>query len=889
VSDTPRLRPVPDERPRKRGVSWDDIAALKTLLDRDRSERQSERAQPYTVAGLENFAPNTLPQGARGMAQDSALTASYAQMGALYQPRSDLGAMQWLGFPYLAELSTRPEHRRLVEGFAREMTRKWIKVISKGDEDKAERVEAMERALIKFNVQEHFKWAAETDGYFGRSQLYIDVNTADDTEERRLPLRNARLKIPRGSLRKFVRVEPMWCYPAAYNAHDPLTDNFYVPQMWYIQGKEVHTSRLLHFVGRPVPDMLKPAYGFSGLSMTQMVLPYVENWLRTRQSVSDLIHSVSATPVLMTNLMAHLGDAIGEHSELVKRIMLWNVLRDNRDTLVVDKEAEDFKNISAPLGGLDHLQAQSLEQIAAIAGMPLVVYLGITPSGLNASTDGEMVAWFNYVRAFQEFMFGPQLQRVFEIIQMSEFGELDPDITYEFETMREMDEAQVAAIRKQEADTAMVYVDGGIIAPEEERERLARATNSLWSNIDPLDMPEPPPPPEQDGLPGQEPSLESGETPAPPAKSPANQNDGPARDVVTSTRRISHDEVHALARDEFRETDHPRDDDGKFGSGGAGSSGSGGGASQVGAPPRPASAPPKRPSAAPTRSLQAASPAGEKGVRTQADGKPLPKHIAALKIPPGWTDVAFNPDPKGNLLAIGKDAKGRRQPIYNGDFLAAQSAKKFARVEGLAKAMPAIEAKNAKAMQSADPRTRDAADCLDLIMKMGLRPGSETDTGAKVQAYGATTLQGQHVVQTEDGVRLQFTGKKGVALDLAVPDKALGDKLVARAKQAGATGQLFGISESNLLAHMKAVAGSKYKTKDLRTHLGTKTGAEAVASMPMPKSAKEYKDAVMKVGKIVSAKLGNTPVIAIQSYVSPSIFANWRSVTGGGQIAGQTA
>jgi DNA topoisomerase-1 len=251
--------------------------------------------------------------------------------------------------------------------------------------------------------------------------------------------------------------------------------------------------------------------------------------------------------------------------------------------------------------------------------------------------------------------------------------------------------------------------------------------------------------------------------------------------------------------------------------------------------------------------------------------------------------VAFNPDPKGNLLAIGKDAKGRRQPIYNGDFLAAQSAKKFARVEGLAKAMPAIEAKNAKAMQSADPRTRDAADCLDLIMKMGLRPGSETDTGAKVQAYGATTLQGQHVVQTEDGVRLQFTGKKGVALDLAVPDKALGDKLVARAKQAGATGQLFGISESNLLAHMKAVAGSKYKTKDLRTHLGTKTGAEAVASMPMPKSAKEYKDAVMKVGKIVSAKLGNTPVIAIQSYVSPSIFANWRSVTGGGQIAGQTA
>lgn len=894
MSDQPRLRAVPEKTQNKRGPSWDDIVALKALLDRERSQgalAHSAAQNPYRIADLSNFAPNTLPKGGHSMAQDDALSMTYAQMTQLYEPRDSNAALNWLGFPYLAELSTRPEYRRLVEGFAREMTRKWIKVISKGDEDKAERVELMERALIKYNVQAHFKWAAETDGYFGRSQLYIDVGTADEVEEQRLPLRNARQKIPKGGLKRFIQVEPMWCYPAAYNTSNPLEEDFYVPQSWYVQGKEVHTSRLLTFVGRPVSDLLKPAYGFSGLSMIQIAKPYVDNWLRTRQSVSDLIHSFS-TPVLMTNLMAHLGDTVGEHSELVKRILLWNVLRDNRDTLVIDKEAEDFKNISTPLGGLDHLQAQSLEQIAAVAGMPLVVFLGITPSGLNVSTEGEMVSWTNYVRAFQEFMFGPQLNRAFEVIQMSLWGEIDPDITYEFETMREMDEAQIAAIRKQEADTAMVYVDGGIISPEEERERLSRATNSLWANIDPYDMPEPPAPDDQDGLPGQEPSLESGETPAKPANENSSGLNKPATDrtdIVTSTRRIAFDK----GPDNFRESQHPRDEDGKFtsGSGGGTAGGKGGGQTlQAGqrsvAPPEPdddteeAETERAEPTAAQQRNLQPASPAGAKGVRTQANGEPLPAHIAAIKIPPGWADVHFNPDPDGALLVVGKDAKGRRTSVYSAKFEAAQAAKKFARVTELATLMPEIETKNTQAMQSDNPRARDAADCLDLIMKMGLRPGSETDTGAKVQAYGATTLLGQHVVQTEQGVRLRFTGKKGVNLDLPVPDQALAEKLLARAQAAGATGQLFGIDEGHLLAHVKGVAGPQFKSKDFRTHLATKTAGQLVNSQPVPKDAKAYKQAVMEIAKTASSKLGNTATICLQSYINPAVFGPWHHLSG---------
>lgn len=55
-----------------------------------------------------------------------------------------------------------------------------------------------------------------------------------------------------------------------YNADNPLSDDFYRPSEWYVMGKTVHASRMIDLISRPVPDMLKPAYNFGGLSLVQI-------------------------------------------------------------------------------------------------------------------------------------------------------------------------------------------------------------------------------------------------------------------------------------------------------------------------------------------------------------------------------------------------------------------------------------------------------------------------------------------------------------------------------------------------------------------------------------------------------------------------------------------
>jgi Anti-CBASS protein Acb1-like len=74
-----------------------------------------------------------------------------------------------------------------------------------------------------------------------------------------------------------------------YNSNDPLKDDWYRPNTWYIQSKAIHSSRLITLIGREVPDLLKPTYSFGGLSLSQMAKPYVDNWLKTRQRRDNLV------------------------------------------------------------------------------------------------------------------------------------------------------------------------------------------------------------------------------------------------------------------------------------------------------------------------------------------------------------------------------------------------------------------------------------------------------------------------------------------------------------------------------------------------------------------------------------------------------------------------
>jgi DNA topoisomerase IB/ADP-ribose pyrophosphatase YjhB (NUDIX family) len=267
----------------------------------------------------------------------------------------------------------------------------------------------------------------------------------------------------------------------------------------------------------------------------------------------------------------------------------------------------------------------------------------------------------------------------------------------------------------------------------------------------------------------------------------------------------------------------------------------------------------------------------------EEDRTQWPQHIQDLKVPPAWKDVHYSDDPKAALLATGKDAKGRDQRVYSKEFQDSQAGLKFERVEELGKQMGLIDQQLIADRKSDDDKTKEHADAALLVRTMGVRPGSETDTKAKVQAYGATTLEGRHVrVSTTGNVRLNFTGKKGVGINLPVEDKQVAAMLVSRKADAGNSGQIFPhVSNSSLLDYVHDnLDHGGFKSKDFRTYLGTSTAQGLVSSMKEPATPKDYVKAVRSVASAVAEKLGNTPAVALSSYIAPQVFSGWKMHAG---------
>lgn len=451
----------------------------------DFSKQLANALHSPTLPLSDAFRPYHPPAGVRGtaaaLAHDSAATAPQVPFGSAAGYRTAVAeGVVFPGYPHLADLAQRAEYRHMVEVIATEATREWITFRARGTTNKQDRIAQLEAEFTRLNVRDVLRRMAEYDGYYGMGLLYVDTGLDQTTGGRENPLLLKPQTFPKGTLKALVPVEPVWTTPESYGTADPLRTDFYQPTHWWVQGSLIHSSRLLRFVSRDVPDLLKPAYNFGGVSLSQMAQPYVENWLRTRQSVSDLLNAFSIV-ALSTDMAAYAQDPEG----LLSRVEAFNRFRSNRGTFVLDKEREKLDLLAAPLSGLDKLQAQAQEQMCSVAQEPLVKFTGITPSGLNASAQGEIRVFYDRIHAFQENVFRTPLTTILHMVMLSLWGEVDADITFSFRSLWQMDEATQVEMQKTRADIDARNIRSGIVTPHEARTRTAQDLHSPYDGISP--------------------------------------------------------------------------------------------------------------------------------------------------------------------------------------------------------------------------------------------------------------------------------------------------------------------------------------------------------------------------------------------------------------------
>jgi uncharacterized protein len=466
---------------------------LLQLLSKARHAEKVKPEKSYNYPIREpQLAVGVLPQGVKSAVAMDSCAGAYDFARSAWSA----GVEGWVGFPgypYLAALSTRPEYRNFAESAATAVTREWIVLNSTetaGDGTKEKCVTLMQD-MTDIDLRGIIRLAVEHDSMYGRAQIFLDIkgHTNRDLPLVLSPNTIKKLELKAGeSISKHFRlkcVEAMWTTPKTYNALDPTAKDFYEPTEWYVMGQLTHATRLLTIITREVSDMLKPAFNFGGISMSQLAEPYVDNWIRTRQSVSDLISNFSIVTLgTAMDQVLQGGDGTSGGADIFERAELFRLLRNNQGVFLHDKEREEMDMLNAPLSGLDALQAQAQEQQCSVSHTPSVELLGISPTGFGNTSEGEMRARNNWISAIQEAYWRKPIETVLNILQLLRYGVIDPDIIMAFEPLFQMTPKELSEIRKADAEVDAAYIDRNVLDNTEVRGKLARNPESGYQGID---------------------------------------------------------------------------------------------------------------------------------------------------------------------------------------------------------------------------------------------------------------------------------------------------------------------------------------------------------------------------------------------------------------------
>jgi DNA topoisomerase I len=291
------------------------------------------------------------------------------------------------------------------------------------------------------------------------------------------------------------------------------------------------------------------------------------------------------------------------------------------------------------------------------------------------------------------------------------------------------------------------------------------------------------------------------------------------------------------------------------------------------------------------------------------DGRPVDEEtkerIDSLVIPPAWKDVWICPHPNGHIQAVGTDDAGRRQYLYHPVWREIRDRAKHERVQELVPLLPEMRRRVRRDLREEGlPRERVIAVALRMLDLGLFRTGGE-EYEQEHGTHGVTTLYRKHVTVEGERVHFRFPAKSGVQRDATVKDPALAQAIRAL-KESRAPGKRLlqyrdgqhwrEVTGTDVNTEFKALTGSNFTVKDLRTWAATVTAATALAALSVengqdPKAVAEArkraadkksrpptpsKTAAVRterqVVKLVSEQLGNTPAVARRSYVDPVVF-----------------
>jgi phage-related protein (TIGR01555 family) len=374
---------------------------------------------------------------------------------------------------------------RAIEAYPAEMMRAGYEVtiqVDDNDEGGADRAretaEALHTALEELGVDEAVHTALEYERAFGGAGILPvgnDQQAALDT-----PLDLKKLV----DVRQLTVFEPRELVATQFYA-DPTKPKFGRPSHYRLQpiavhgafqpsSVIVHESRLVIFPGIQVSRGARAQYPGWGDNVLSRIHEVLRDFNMGFGSASALLHDFAQAVYSIKGL--HDAVASDEDDVIKRRMEIMDIGRSILRAIMLDaggggEAAESFHRESTSVTGIPELLDRLIYRLAAALELPVTLLMGMSPAGMNATGESDIVFFQKRVAQKQHRMLRPRLEQLIKIVFASKSGPtkgVEPaKWALEFNPLSQPTQKETAELRKLIADTDAVNINAGIYSPED--------------------------------------------------------------------------------------------------------------------------------------------------------------------------------------------------------------------------------------------------------------------------------------------------------------------------------------------------------------------------------------------------------------------------------------
>jgi phage-related protein (TIGR01555 family) len=315
--------------------------------------------------------------------------------------------------------------------------------------------------IIKVN-DEDFSWQGLSEilydalvkaRIFGAAFIYVGVDDGQEQEQA--------LSVPKIRGVRFLNVLTAKDLGHQSFFSDAIAENFGQPELYRLNSSNQHRSTAIH------TSRLIPFFGTSSLnprqfppSILQRIYPVLQHFHTAWQATAHLMTDAAQGVFKLKGL--HSAVASNRSEELLKRMELVDMSRSISRSILLDAEDEEFRRDSYGFAGIPEILEKMMLRLAAAARLPVSLLMGQAPAGMNATGESDTRFFYDQIRAEQEAI-KPKIEQLVKI----KVGDESAKVSIDFPALWQMTDREKAELRRMEAETDRIYLQEGVLLPEE--------------------------------------------------------------------------------------------------------------------------------------------------------------------------------------------------------------------------------------------------------------------------------------------------------------------------------------------------------------------------------------------------------------------------------------